>query len=92
MTGVQYGAQGALLEPVWSPGSSCRPALWVSLSWLLILQIAPSVQLSLTACLSPWPTPLPPPRLPSSRRQTWLWLRSPSQLSGRRSSTSPSPS
>ena len=29
MTGVQYGAQGALLEPVWSPGSSCRPALWV---------------------------------------------------------------
>ena len=37
-------------------------------------------------------TPLPPPCFLSSRRQTWLWLHSPSQLSGKRSSTSPNPS
>lgn len=89
MTRVQLEALGALLEPV--PWLLLLSSLFASLSPSDILSRSLSA-FSLTAHLSPWPAHLPPPRFPSSRRQTWLWLRSPSQLSGRRSSTFPNPS
>lgn len=51
MTRVQFGAHGALLEPVQAPGPSCSP-FSLPLSWLLIVSLSaflsncPSVSLA----------------------------------------------